>query len=371
MSKNEFHNDMNISFENCCVVNGNRWFFINELNALCCMNENNEIVFKGVVPGENDSSIYLFADIKYLDDKIFLIPRGASALVVYDIKQDSFRRYEMDSPSNANNNPYVEYLKFSIGVIHGEKLYMIPRTYPAIVVFDTKNETLEYETSWINMINDHIFEGEAFFWADYSISDDELVLASANSDCIVRRSFITNEYSSHHIDNENKGFSGIEIIDDRIFLCSRKDGQILYVEENGQVNRLHMPDGFKVSRIIGFSKLIKLDSYLYAIPLWANYFVQINLYNYEIKVLRDYDIERRENTEVATCCAWVEKDKICIDNNLSHEIDIYSEQGFLKTIRLDIDSDFRKSRIEYMANNGEIIHENKYSSLEVFLNCLG
>ncbi len=370
MKEKEVQNDMSVSFENCCVVNGERWFFANEFNALCCMNEHNEIVFKALAPGENDSSIYLFADIKYSANKIFLIPRGASALLVYDIENKAFKRYEIQTPSSTSKNPYIEYLKFSIGVIYGEKLYMIPRTYPAIVVFDIKNESIEYEASWIEKINDHIFEGEAFFWADYSISNNELVLACANCDCIVRRSFITNEYSVMHIPNENKGFSGIEIVDNQMFLSSRKDGQIICIDENGYADRLYMPEGFNVRRIIGYSKLLRLGDYLYAIPMWSNYFIRIKIGNHQIEIIKDYDSERQGNEEVATCCAWIEGNSVCLDNNLIHVIDIYSEQEFTESIALGIDDKFRKTRIEYMAMEGEIIHETKFNSLESFLSCL-
>lgn len=367
MKEKAFQNDLSVSFESCCVVNGERWFFANEFNALCCMNTSDEIVFKGVAPGENDSSIYLFADIKYYDNKLFLIPRGASALIVYNIDLNTFKRYEIEVPSTTNRNPYIDYLKFSIGVIHEGKLYMIPRTYPAIVVFDIKNKSLEYETDWIKLINDHIFEGEAFFWADYSISNNELVLACANSDCIVRRSFVTNEYSVQHILNDNKGFSGIEIIDNHMFLCSRKDGQIYNVDENGVVNKLCMPEGFKVERIIGFSNLLKLNGFLYAIPMWSNYFLRININNSQIEVVKNYEAERQGNKEVATCCAWIENDKVYLDNNLAHVIDVYSDHGFLDVIELNTNCIFTKSRIEFMAENGVIIHENKFNSLDKFL----
>ncbi len=363
-------NDRNVSFENCCVENGKRWFFLNEFNALCCMNEYNEIALKGIAPGENDSSIYLFADIKYFDNKLFLIPRGASALIVYDIEQNTFSRHEIKIPSAVNNNPYIDYLKFSIGVIYEEKLYMIPRTYPAIVVFDMKTETLEYETSWIEMINDYIFEGEAFFWADYSISNDELVLACANSDCVVRRSFVTNKYSIQYVPNDKNGFSGIEVVDNQMYLCSRKDGHIINIDENGHINRLNMPNGFKVDRIIGYSKLLKIDNYLYAIPMWSNYLIRVNTDNWQIEVVKDYDRERKENEEVATCCAWIENDKICIDNNLSHVIEVYFNKTVMEEVPLSIDSQFRKKRIETLAKSGIVIHENKYISLENYLECL-
>lgn len=367
MKEKEVQNDMSVSFENCCVVNGERWFFANEFNALCCMNEHNEIVFKALAPGENDSSIYLFADIKYSANKIFLIPRGASALLVYDIENKAFKRYEIQTLSSTSKNPYIDYLKFSIGVIHGEKLYMIPRTYPAIVVFDIKNESLQYETRWIELINDRIFEGEAFFWADYSISNNELVLACANSDCVVRRSFITNEYSVKHIPNEKRGFSGIEIVDNQMFLCSRKDGQIICVDGNGGVERLLMPEGFHVGRIIGYSKLLRLGDYLYAIPMWSNYFIRIKIGDHKIVIIKDYDSERQGNEEVATCCAWIEGNSVCLDNNLRHVIDVFMVEGDNSIIGLSIGKEFCEDRMRYMIKRGEIVHENKQNTLADFL----
>lgn len=360
--------EISISFENCCLINGERWFFANELNALCCMDKNNNIVFKGIAPGENDSSIYLFADIKYFDNKIYLIPRGASALIVYDMIHDTFKRYELDTPSENYKNPYVEYLKFSIGLINENKLYMIPRTYPAIVVFDIMSETLYYETDWVNLLNNHIFEGEAYFWADYCLYDNELILASANSDCIVRRSFDTNDYSVQYISNDSKGFSGIEIINGQIFLCSRKDGSIIYIDKNGVENRLPMPDELNVRRIIGYSKLLKLGEYIYAIPMWANYFVRINIDNHQIELIKNYDDERNGNEAVATCCAWIEDNNICIDNNLRHVIETFSEEKVEKITNLVIEKRFFEDRIKSLQEIIGTIQENKKCSLCDYLN---
>lgn len=370
MSKIVFQNDMSISFESCYVINGEKWFFANEFNALCSMNKDEEICFKGLAPGEDDSSKYLFADIKYHDNKLFLVPRGASALVVYNIVQNSFQRYEIKSPTMTSNNPYIDYLKFSVGVIYGEKLYMIPRTYPGIVIFDINSETLVYETDWLKMINDQIFEGEAFFWADYCILDAELVLASANSDYLVRRSFVTNEYSIQHIPNRNKGFSGIEVVDNKMFLCSRKDGQILNVDGMGAVNKLCMPADFMVKKIIGFSKLVRLQEFIYAIPMWANYLVRININNNMVEVIKDYDSERDGNKQVATCCAWIEGNKLFIDNNLSHGIDIISEEGIIKKTNLYLRERFIEDRMKYIVEKGHVVCENEQDTLYNFFNIL-
>ena len=361
-----------VSFENCCIVDGERWFFANQFNALCCMNRNNEIQIKGIIPGEYDSNNYLVSDIKYFDKKIYLIPRGASALIVYSIEKNDFKRVDIIEPTSNNKNPYIEYLKFSVGAIYENKLYMIPRTYPAIVIFDMINETLEYETEWLDMLEEYIFEGEAFFWTDYCIRNDELILAGANSDCIIRRSFTTKKYSLTHIFNDCNGYSGIEYVENKLFLASRKNGRIICIDtDEGQtVQSLVMPSGFGVKMIIGFSRLIYLNGYIYAIPLWANYFIRINVSNLSIDVIKDYDSERGESGEVATCCAWIEENQICIDNNLSDIIDCFDSSGKESRIELKLGDQFRRDYIKLFTEKGIVMYEKVFFSIGHFFECI-
>ena len=351
-----------VSFESCCYINGEKWFFANEFNALCSMDEQGHITFKGMAPKEYADAMYLFADIKYYSKKLFLIPRGASALVVYDLEKDYFKRFEIVAPQNKNH--YVDYLKFSTSLIYENKIYMIPRTYPALVIFDMENEEFEYEVDWLAKIKEYIFEPEAYFWSDYCALNNELILVGANNDCIVRRSFITGEYSVQHVANENLGFSGVDVVNGKIVTSRRKDGQLVVIDNNGTIEYLKMPESFSVNRIIGFSKLVRLNNHLYAIPMWANYLLKINIHTLDIDIIKDYDEDRIDNNEIASCCAWVENDNLCIDNNLNNRIDVCTVEGIIRGHELYVQDDFKRDRIKYISQNGILRYENGRDTLK-------
>lgn len=364
------YKNIKFSFENCCIIDGDRWFFANELNALCMMKlGSDEVTFVGMVPEEKIFSKYLFADIKYFKGKIYLIPRGASALVIYDLSQNSFKRVNIEIPSSGYKNHYLEWLKFSIGILLGNKLFMIPRTYPGIGIFDIETEEIFYEKSWIGEIEKYIFENEAYFWADYDICDGELILAGANSDCLMRRAMETGTYTIEKLPNDCNGYSGIACIEDNIVLASRKNGNIILLNrKNNTVEHLELPEGFKVNRIIGFSKLIVIRNNIYAIPMWSNYLLKINLNEKKTEVIKNYDVERDKNKEIATCCGWEEDGNLFCHNNLCKHIDVFADNKPERIIKLDMSEQFYEDFLREMRRKNDLLDENDTLSLRGFLN---
>ena len=359
-------NNLGISFESCCLAGNKRWFFLNECNALCNMDIDGDIInFSGSVPWENGFTKYLFADIRHFNGTLILAPRGASSIALYNIKENKFSQIKLEKIKAKSKNAYVNWLKFICSVIVDDSIYMIPRTYPAIVELNLATRQVDYHNQWLHEADERLFENEAFFWSDYAVNGKTIILAAANG---VYLMFFDTVRKSHQIveckNNEN-GFSGIERLEDNLLLTGRKDGAIKLWDSNSNTikNFGQLPQGFFVHKIIGFSKLVRIGSWIMAIPLWANMLLKIDPGRETIVCLKDYDKERNGNEEIAVCCTWIEKGQLYCHNNLLKQIDIFDEKGYCGCVDLKIAEDFCQCMEKDMRSINQPLPENPVFSL--------
>lgn len=359
-------NKFGISFESCCLADNKRWFFFNEYNALCNMDPDTNIInYSGSVPWENVFTKYLFADIQYFNGILLLVPRGASSIALYNIKEKTFHKIELKKIETKSKNSYVSWMKFICSVIVDNSIYMIPRTYPAIVELNLITYQLDYHNQWVSEADERLFENEAFFWSDYVVKGKTIILASANGDYLLSFDTIKKSYKIIDCNNNWNGFSGIEVLEENLLLTGRKDGIIkLWDSKNNTIRDFgQLPQGFFVHKIIGFSKLMRIGSSILAIPLWANMLLKIDPDQETIVCLKEYDEERNGSEEIAVCCAWVEEGKLYCHNNLLKQIDIFDEKGYKASIDLTITEDFCQCMEKRMRDMNQAFPESPIFSL--------
>lgn len=319
-----------LTFESCCEAEGKLWFFANEFNALCNMDVySHKVKYIESIPSENIFSKYLCASIKYSEGKLFLTPRGAKCISIYDIRKREFEEIELDIPVPYDTNPYVNWLKFISSIIVGESLYMIPRSYPAIIEMSLRTYKQIYHVQWLSDIKDKIVDQDSFFWSDCIIKDKELILASSIANIIFSFNTETKSYTVLYSGDLQQCYSGMAMVGKNILLSDRKSGRLKLwnLSQNLIADYGEMPENFVTKKIIGFSNLMYVGKSIFAIPLWANMLLKITPQNTEIQMVKNYDGERGKNDEIAICCAWTTNGRLYCMNNLSKCIDVFDEDG--------------------------------------------
>lgn len=214
----------NLTFENCCEAEGKFWFFANEFNALCNMDVySHTVIYIDSIPNEDIFSKYLCASIQYFQGKLFLTPRGAKCISVYDIKKGKFEEIELNMPVPYNANPYVNWLKFISSIIVDKSLYMIPRSYPAIIEMNLQTYKLMYYVKWLSDIKDKIIDQDSFFWSDCIIKDKDLILASSIANIIFSFNTETKKFNIAYSAEERQGYSGMSMIGQNILLTAKAE----------------------------------------------------------------------------------------------------------------------------------------------------
>lgn len=84
---------------------------------------------------------FLFADAILVEDRIYLSPRSAKGIYVFNISSGKMDFIELEIPKNINASAdnKMSMLKYYKG-----KIFVMPATYPYIVVIDPHNLNIEY-----------------------------------------------------------------------------------------------------------------------------------------------------------------------------------------------------------------------------------
>lgn len=120
------------------VIDNYIWGILNGSNALVKISLNTwKIEFISYIPVKN--SLYTFANLFIDENKLYLIPRNADEIVIYDILNCTFSSIELDEEYKTRKDFLLyhsaKYKRF---------LYIFPHTYDAIVKLDLDTNLIEY-----------------------------------------------------------------------------------------------------------------------------------------------------------------------------------------------------------------------------------
>jgi hypothetical protein len=346
--------DCKLTFDGCCQAEAGVWFAANEFNALCCVDEDGKTHYMGSIPDEDIFGRYLYADIQYFHGKLYLTPLGAEHIAVYCIETGEFQTIPLNKPSSFAPNPYVAWLKFIKSVIVGESLYMLPRSYPAIIEMDLITHQLTYHTQWLSYIQGKTVNRDALFWSDCVVKSNRLILPSAIANMVFSFDIITKKFSIIYSGNQPTCYSGISEIQDGILLSERNSGrlELLDLSQNRLMPYGKMPEGFKTDQIIGFLDFLQMGDSIFAIPLWANMLLRIVPTDGEILLIRNYDEDRGESKDIAVRRAWVYNGKLYCMNNFTGEIDVFQQNGvFEKSFAVTASENFAHNMGKNIVHN--------------------
>lgn len=340
-------NGCKLTFDGSCMAEGKIWFVANEFNALCYIEESGyQAYYVDSIPGEDIFAKYLYADINYFQGKLYLIPLVADKIAVYSIASGVFQTIALETPHTFVANPYISWLKFIKSVIVGEILYMLPRSYPAIIEMNLITHHLTYHTQWLSYIQGKTLNRDALFWTDCAVQGNQLILPSAIANMVLSFDTITKKFSIIYSGNQTVCYSGISKMQDGILLSERNSGrlELLDLSQRRLLPYGKMPEGFKTNQVIGFLNFLHIGDNIFVIPWWANMLVRIVPATGEILPVKNYDKERGENKDVAVRRAWVYGEKLYCMNNFTGEIDVFLQDGsFEKTFAFTASENFSYS----------------------------
>ncbi len=107
-----------------------------------------EIRFIGSFPDEGLEKTHLFHFGARLGQKLYFAPMSAAHIGVYDLTEGSFSSIDLPKFVHESIQDNTS-MKFSHIAAFGDHLFLLGRSYPAIVRYDTKMNTFSQYTDWL------------------------------------------------------------------------------------------------------------------------------------------------------------------------------------------------------------------------------
>lgn len=218
----EVTNRSRILVEDAIVYGYEVWSYSLKFNYLIATDmETKQVTFCQKVPYENQGKERLFASMKEVDGKIYLIPFYAKKMLVFDIEKKEFGEIKIDETvfKNAKNGPYF------MGVESYENyLYIFPAHCRVILRLDTTTSQIEYIAGWEQKIEDIIFEkNDGYFRRQVVEVDGRFFVPFCTANAVLELDCITMKYQIHLLGQQKIGYSGI-CFDGKEFWLSARTG---------------------------------------------------------------------------------------------------------------------------------------------------
>ena len=208
--------DFPCKIEACVKKNNDLFFLLKDMNLFCSYNlKDDTSKVLSSIPDEKMFSERLCGKMLVWKNEIILLPLNAKKIHLYNLDSGTWRSITI-------NNEHVIY-KFLEGIVYKDTLYAFGHYYKSIVKVDLLNLNVEY----IDISNYKGSDKDTIIGTQIVAIGDIAYLPLCNFDKIIAFNMNNNSIEEIDIDNDNKGFTAINYIDDKFFLASRIGQQIV------------------------------------------------------------------------------------------------------------------------------------------------
>lgn len=344
---------INLVSEGCVKINNELIMIARGMNLMYKVDiENDNLVLLGSIPNENQDAGRLCSEILKYENEIVFLPMNARKINIYDICKKKWRCIEIEEIEDI----YLD--KFFTGVIDGDYLYMIGSKYPAIVKVNMRDgNAIKYIKRPYEIMNHE--KDDCFIRRDIAVVAGKVYMASCVNNYVFELDLKNEDVKQYDICDASKSFSGIAYDGKYFWLSSRT---------NLEIYRWNLQDNNVESFNFGQSK----DN----ICCWGGVVFdgkQIIVYGMDgnstiiINPFADNIVENA--IEINESYSFI---KNVDDNNYFMTFD--GRLGMAKvsdnlSIMSSISTLVEESMIYgYIKNNGAIVHETPFLTLESFLN---
>jgi len=218
--------------------------------------------FVGRFPGKTSTSNFRYMYAARIGDDIFFAPFLADAIAVYNTNTGNFRTIMFPKPVWNDKDALNKVYKFLRSIAFGSYIYFIPHDFPAIVRYDTINDTFEQFTNWISQINKS--EVGRYFSTAKAIGS-EIFALSDNSNTILVFNMETCNSQIYKAGEDKQIFIDLCFDGEYIWLSPKNSNEIVRWDKvNGKHEIVKFSDGD-----IPFTAVEYLAGYIWLLPIWG------------------------------------------------------------------------------------------------------
>ncbi len=248
----------------CCIMdaadNQHLWACASGRNGLMKITESGKIEEYYIIPGEKDRS-NLYSDILVNKGKLYLIPRNARQIAVFDIKNRQFTKIAIPKPGQKE--------KFNKGYLYEDKVYLIPRLYKKLVILNCASGDLIYNAGVVDELREITGIPDILVSANGSrLIGDSIYLAAPNKPYILEYDLRSLRSRIHKVPGSQTGFCCMEQVLNKIVLGSLDGCEIVVWDPQRGASRIirEFPRGWNKEEEICFWDIVELKGNAYIFP---------------------------------------------------------------------------------------------------------
>lgn len=213
-----------IMFEDAYFDEKGIWFAASTHNGLYYLDLEKKIIeYIGKFPNEDAFAIRLYNHVIRYENKLIFIPFNARALVEYDILKSEFIERKIPLFSTEKEDKLIHLTSFHDYKIVGDDIYLFPFWEDGVIVrYHILTSQFEFMKMWNEVVDKYkTFNSNGISFVHIELMGDKIIAPLFSENVIFIFNTQNDEYEVINIGEMKKeGFSGIEIIESKIFLFS-------------------------------------------------------------------------------------------------------------------------------------------------------
>jgi hypothetical protein len=283
-----------------CLVeaDGYYWFTPYYFNALMRMDKDSlEVEYMGMFPGEAQGIRQLYRAGARVGNKLYFTPYSAENMGVYDMDSGEFGRVGIPKPEDAERpKSYNADAKFTRGVEAGGKLYMLPSSYPGLLVYDVSENSFDLVDGWLGTFESRMFNRETSYFNSV-VADCErgiLTMFSPSANAALELDIKTNRTAVRVLGSEKSGYSGAVFAEGAYWAASLEKYALTRLgPEPGKVTEYVADlEGMEKAEGARFQEIKKRGDWLYLLPSGADRPIKFSLKSLEFSFVEGFPPER-------------------------------------------------------------------------------
>lgn len=268
------------------------WALVTSRNGLLKLNNQGEIEKYYVIPGEADKS-NLYSDILIAEGKLYLVPRNAKEIAVFDISSALFTKIPLKNQGQKE--------KFNKGYYYKGKVYFIPRLYSEMVTLDCADNRLDYDKTVVDALREITKIPDILVSANATcLSGESIYLAAPNKPYLLKWNLLFQTVQIYEIQGTTSGFCCIEMVDNKMIMGSMEGCELIVwdsIKNTSEVIR-DFPKEWNTQEDICFWDIVELHGQVYVFPRKNTMVLRLSLSDLSIMpVEKDFpfSIENRQD----------------------------------------------------------------------------
>ncbi len=351
-----------LSSENITYYEGKLWFTEIDNNNIYSYDINTkQCLLFCTVDNEKKEGKRLFGSISIQDGFLYLFPFSAVKIYKIHLETKNIIEIDIEIPDKDIHKNYCSEAKFFSSYSYKDKIWVLPASYPAILEYRIKDETIIYHKKWVSDVYSFInVKDENAFFRKTEIVQDKLYAPLCGGNAVLIYDISCNKYEIQRVGDKNCNYASICYDGEYFWLIPRNNGVIVRWDIKSNKYNLYnnFPENLQSNKG-RFNDIIYFENHIIILPGNIGTVLEVNRETGNIEIL----YPELQNFYNASHCKG--NGKIYISSTMGGWITI--SEDIKKPLFKRIQKPFSSVQNDFFS---KIFYENVWELLDEYILCI-